>query len=472
MPTQPIPFTSLNKSVDKSLPGFSQNQIDGYWDMYEGPDGPKFVWHKRPGLTLFSDLSEAGPVDGGYYWTRQQKLVAACNGKVFRIDSAGAETDVTGTASMVARVRPSFADVAGTNLYIASGGKIGQYPAASTGAYLTDGDAPTAVKHIGTINQILVGLQSDSERFDWADSGDPTAWSSSFANNETLPDLTNSFHVANAYLYFWGQNSLEVWRDDGATFVKELQGAIQRGCIAPYSVTNINGTFYWLDDNREVVRLNGLTPEIVSAPALSRYLRTFSTFSDARGDYLKMRGKHFYVLSFPVEGKTLVFDIGLNQWYEWSYYNSILAQHEAYLGNWVAEVPDWNKTLVGDRRTGKIWDVEGTTDDGADIRTVLRTDIIDRGAPDRWKTHSSLTLIFKRADTATTPKKMLVRWRDEGSTDWHPYREAEIEAQSQTELRVNIRRCGRYKRRQWEFVMSDATQAAMLSATESFEYGR
>jgi hypothetical protein len=109
MPTQPIPFTSLNKSVDKSLPGFSQNQIDGYWDMYEGPDGPKFVWHKRPGLTLFSDLSEAGPVDGGYYWTRQQKLVTACNGKVFRIDSAGAETDVTGTASMVSRVRPSFA---------------------------------------------------------------------------------------------------------------------------------------------------------------------------------------------------------------------------------------------------------------------------------------------------------------------------------------------------------------------------
>jgi hypothetical protein len=41
-------------------------------------------------------------------------------------------------------------------------------------------------------------------------------------------------------------------------------------------------------------------------------------FEDAIGDYLFIDGKHFYMLSFPGEQKTLVYDIAMNQWYEWS----------------------------------------------------------------------------------------------------------------------------------------------------------
>lgn len=136
------------------------------------------------------------------------------------------------------------------------------------------------------------------------------------------------------------------------------------------------------------------------------------------------------------------------------------------------EAPEWNKTLVGDRRTGKVWEMTGTTDDGANIRTVIRTDFIDRGQSDNWKFSHDLTLIFKRADTNTTPKTMGIRWRDEGATDWSATQEVEIEAQDRTELRVQVRRLGRYKRRQWEFIMSDPTQAALLSVTERFDYGR
>lgn len=472
MPTLQIPFTSLNKSVDKSLSTFTQGQIDGYFLPYDSPDGTKFVWHKRPGKSLFCALGENGPVDGLHYWPRQQKLYSACNGKVFRITDTGTAADVTGTAAMVSRFRPSFADVAGTNLYIASGGKIGEFPAAGNGSYLADVDAPTAVNFLATVNQTLVAQRAAASRFDWSNSAAPTVWDGLFANAEAEPDVTQAMSIANNYLYFFGQNTTEVWRDDGTTFVRETQGAIARGTLAKHSVTNINGAHYFLDNTREVCRLNGFTPEVVSNPALSAYIRTFSTFADAIGDYLQTNGKHFYILSFPTEGKTLAHDLALNQWHEWSYWNPILAQHEAWIGNCLAEAPEWNKTLVGDRRTGNIWEIGGTTDGGDDIRTVIRTDFIDRGQPDNFKFSHDLTLIFKRADTATTPKKMLVRWRDEGSTDWDQGEEVEIEAQSKTELRVQIRRLGRYKRRQWEFVMADATQAALLSATERFDYGR
>jgi hypothetical protein len=93
----PIPFTALDKSADK--PGQStwhQGQFDGYWQRHNTADGPRFLWTKRPGLTEFCNLGEGAPVNGLYFWTRQDRLFSVCNGKVFVITEAGAETHLTG----------------------------------------------------------------------------------------------------------------------------------------------------------------------------------------------------------------------------------------------------------------------------------------------------------------------------------------------------------------------------------------
>ena len=475
MPTLPLPFTSLNKSVDKTTTTvFNQNQRDGYWQNYQSPDGPRMIWRKRPGFELFKNLSENSQIDGLHYWKRQNYTYASCNGKMYKLESDATTTDVTGTASMVKNVRPSFTDIAGTNLYAASSGKIAEYPAASTGAFISDGDAPTLVRFIAVNNQILIALRDSSSRFDWSQTGDPTSWDGEFANAEASPDITQSFKVANSYLYFPGSESIEIWRDNGVNFVREEQGAIQRGCIASYSFTEIQGAFFWLDDNREVSVLDGLSISVISNPDLTTYLRSFNSVADALGNYLKVCGKHFYILSFPTEEKTLVYDISLKQWYEWGYYNQTTAEYERWLGNDVVHASDWNKVLAGDRRSGVIYSISetATTDNGDPIRTVLRTDFIDRGRPESYKRCHELTLIFKRADTNTTPKSMQIRWRDEGKTDWNNGRTVKIQEQGRTELRVNIRRLSSYRRRQWEFIMQDETVSDLLSAEERFDFGR
>lgn len=475
MPTKPILFSPLDKSADKpDTSVFNQNQRDGYWQEYQSPDGPKLIWRKRPGLTLFKNLMENSRIDGLHYWTRQQYTYASTGGKMYRITSAAASADVTGTASMAIGVRPSFTDLAGTNLYAASSGRIGEFPAASTGTYIADADAPTAVRFIGANNQILIALNDESSRFDWSETAAPTNWTGQFATAEASPGLTQSFHVANAYLYFFGQEDLEIWRDNGVVFVRETQGSIQRGCIAPYSVKEIQGSFFWLDDNREVSRIDGFSISVISNPVLTDYIRSFTSVADARGDYLKIAGKHFYILSFPVERKTLVYDITLNHWYEWGYYNTVSAEYDAWIGCNIAHANDWNKVLAGDRRTAIIYEVttSATTDNGNPIRTVLRTDFIDHGRPESYKSSHELTLVFKRADTNATPGTMQIRYRDDGKTDWSPARTVNIEAQGYTEVRVNTRRLGIYRRRQWEFIMSDPTLSAMVSAEERFDYGR
>jgi hypothetical protein len=156
----PIPFTALDKSADKTGQStWHQGQFDGYWQRHNTADGPKFLWTKRPGLTEFCDLGESAKVDGLHYWTRQDVLAASCNGKMFKVTETGTKTDITGTASMTAGNRAIFADVLGSNLYAASGGQIGSYPSSGTGAYIVDAQAPTAVRFIGTINQVLVALK-------------------------------------------------------------------------------------------------------------------------------------------------------------------------------------------------------------------------------------------------------------------------------------------------------------------------
>ena len=473
MPLRPIPFTAMDKSIDKpGLSTFSQGQYDGYWQEYVSPDGPRFVWARRPGKTLFCDLGQPAGIDGGYYWHRQNLVHVACNGKVFRIGQTGTTEDVTGTAAMVPGNRPTFTDIAGSDLYIASGGRIGKFASDGNGAYIASVNAPTQVRFVGTVNKTLVALRDDDERFDWADAAEPDTWMGEYSNAEAAPDIVLSMIVANNYLYFHGQNTIEIWRDDGSTFVRETQGAIQLGTLARYSVCNINGILYGLDSNREVSRLVGFQVETISNPQLTRYLKTFSSVLDARGDYLAVEGRRFYVLSFPVEGKTLVYDIGLNQWYEWSYWETMSASRRAWIGSCVIDASGWNKTLVGDRTNSKIYEMTGTSDAGNLIRTVLQTDFVDRGDPSRNKFCSEVTFRFKRSDTATTPHVVSVSWRDDGDTRWQHGQIADIESQGATEMMVRFRRLGKYRKRQWRITMTDATQSALLSAQERFSYGR
>jgi hypothetical protein len=81
-------------------------------------------------------------------------------------------------------------------------------------------------------------------------------------------------------------------------------------------------------------------------------------------------------------------------------------------------------------------------------------------------------LTFRRADTAQSPKKMAISWRDNGETAWSATEQVEIESIGKTTTRVNLRRLGAYKSRVWRFSMTDATQAALIDAKERFEIGR
>jgi hypothetical protein len=255
---------------------------------------------RRAGLVELCDLGTSLPVDGLYWWNRENICIAVSGGNVFKItNSNGSFTDIT-SDTLEESGRVSFAEWSDA-VYMANGGTI-VGASTSTTTEVADADAPTTVSHVAVIHKYLLALETGTERMWFSVVSDPTNWDSDWVSAEAKFDLLRAIGVSNDEIYLVGSETTEVWRDDGSTpIVKELQGYVQAGIIAPNSFTLCKGQWYWLDDERKVVRLVERTPEVLSV-TMNKYIQDFASVTDATGDYISMQGRPFYVLSFPTEG--------------------------------------------------------------------------------------------------------------------------------------------------------------------------
>ena len=488
-----IPFIVPDeKEIDDfNLTDYSRRQVNGILTLGLSPTGEQtLVWSVRPGFSEFADLGTDAKIDGMYWWTRQQVLVAVSDGRVFYISQDGTVSEKTGTATQVAGERPSFADVDGTQLFIASSGRIGVYStgAGDDGYYIADVDAPTNVTHLGTINKILIALKANSEQFYWSGSNNPEVWSSDLASAETDTDLAVGLHVTRSEVMILGQSSIETWRDNGTTFVRELQGFIPVGVIAPHSFTKINDSYFWLSNNREVMKMTGRQFQVISNP-YKKFIKGLSIVNDAAGFLVKSEGKRLYVLQFPTEDKTLVYDIDLDRWCEWDSYNG--SGYERCIANCYCECPLWGITSAGDSSTGVIYIMDSSykQDNDQPIRGLIRTDFINRGASNYKKFSSKLIFNFKRTevyDPLTIDDEVItiggeplyiggsscsLRYRDNGKKNWSSSIQVYMESGNSTDSRFELRRLGGYYSRQYELVFTAQTNSIFTSAEEEFSYG-
>jgi hypothetical protein len=294
-------------------------------------------------------------------------------------------------------------------------------------------------------------------------------------SKEAQFDLLQAVAVSDLELFLVGQKTLEVWFNDGATpFARTSQGFVQRGTIAPYSFTYCaaDASFYWLDNNRHVVKLQGRTPVPV-ALTMTKYLQEFSTVTDATGDYLEITGRPYYVLSFPTEGKCLALDLTRGAWCRWGYWNSSTATHDRFRGNCFCLAPGWNFALVGDRANGKIYKFGATAydDDGDDLVSLLRTAHYNHGTEAKRKYCNGLYVRLKRTNVVTldeTPD-LIVRYRDNGATPWKSDRTITLQQVGKTEFRGKLTRLGSYYSRQWEFSLSDPYPLCLVSVEEDVD---
>ena len=244
-----LPFNiGLNKAIDEiGLKGYGV-ALQDCWVDEEGNV------HRRPGLSLLCDLGTGAAVDGLYWWDDQSLVIAISDGEIYKITASdGTKAQISGGDEFESGTRVEFSNF-GSTLYAANGAKIIAITTTTTTA-MVDADAPTTVSHPVELDTYLLANETGSAYLHYSAVGAPTTWDAEYVTAEAKSDDLVAVISENLELYLMGKRTLEVWYDDGSTpFVRQSQGYINSGCIAPYSFRVCADVLYWLDQERNVVR--------------------------------------------------------------------------------------------------------------------------------------------------------------------------------------------------------------------------
>jgi hypothetical protein len=350
MPFTKIPINPpLYQNVDgDELVDLSAERHDTYRD-----DTGSTV--RRPGLVEFVDFGTSG-IDGFYYWEYKSLLYVVTNGDFYSLSSDGVKTLIESNIYN-SGARPTFteAQYPTSKLYSANGGKIVVFDG-TTASVMSDSDAPTSVTHVNVFDTYLTANEIGTEKMHYSVVGTPETWNAEFIRAEGKPDNVLAIGAAWDELSLFGTRTTQNFYDDGATPFAAIGGAlIEYGIASPYSLQLIDNSWFYINRERRVVRLSGRQPQVVSIP-VDRIISGLTVISDAIGDHLTVDGRTFYVLTFPTEGKTIVYDYVKNEWAgEWNWWDTVNAQYKRWRGNCITYVPDWNMHLVGDYAISRRW---------------------------------------------------------------------------------------------------------------------
>jgi len=300
-----------------------------------------------PGLTEFSDIS-TDPVRGMAMF--QGTLCAVVGDRFYTIDSTGTATNEGGVN---AGTDPVIMVGNPTQLAVLSG-------SSANDLYVWDGATLTAVAdpdylgavHMAYLDGYLVAVRPNSGRFAISDLLDFTAWDAlNFANAEGAPDYTIAVASVHRELWFFGETTTEIWYNSGnADFPMQRNqgGFVERGCGAPNSVVTADNSVFWLGNDGIVYRGEGYTPRRISTHAIEAAFSGYADTSSGVGWTYTERGHTFYVLSFAEA--TWCYDMSTGLWAERASYQ---------LNRWRPDnsAIGFNKLLVGDHETGKIYEM-------------------------------------------------------------------------------------------------------------------
>jgi hypothetical protein len=403
------------------------------------------------------------------------------------------------------------------------------YVSAGDASVMVDSEAPLNVTHVAFIDGYVMANHKDTSIIQFSNLDNGLVWDAlDFFSAKTAGDDALALSIVWREIFIAGRDTVDYYWNDGATPFSRLEGAyIERGIAAPYSLIFADSTYFWLDHTRRFIRLNGRSPEIISTP-FDKVIQGYTTVSDCMADLVEIKGRPWIIWHFPTEEKTLVYDLMLKTWYEWGKWDSGSQTYQRWLGNCVCYARDWNKWLIGGRGTGaEIWelDLDTRTDDGATIRTVRRTSLVDHdtltrkrskaiyikikrgvgfsaGSPsevvgtdtlnytcirdhtssssDRPITGANWKFYWEQSGAAGIPwvtatsydanmPVVTFRWKDDNKNTWGNDHQLELGKSGQTETVLSYKRLGIYKTRQWEFIMTDAVPLILCDIEEDVE---
>lgn len=289
--------------------GVAQNSSETLINMYAHIDisgKSQLVRHQRPGLTLAHAQSGVKRgieefVHGHYAVIRD--IFYKFNGTA--LTPLGTLGTNIGNVTMITDDNNNVAISDGVTLY---------HYAASTGLF-TLPTTPTTVGTLAILDGFGIYNEPNSGTFYISALNDLTDWDAlDFATAEDHPDPIIRVFTSHNEIWFFGTETIEVWRNIGAqTFPFAPNTTIERGCAAAYSVASEDNTLFWLGDDHIVYRADGYRPARISTDAIDHWIADAPDASTGKAFIYTHHGHKFYVLTFPDYG-TRQYNVATGFW--------------------------------------------------------------------------------------------------------------------------------------------------------------
>ncbi len=298
----------------RALPLSAQRAVNLYAEQQPADAKSRVPLNNAPGIVSVATAGSSTDTGRGAH-TMAGTLYVVIGTRLYSVSRQGVTTDL---GEIAGSGRVSMDDN-GSQLCIVNGSEGYIYRVAGGLAQITDPDfrpADTVTYQDG----YFIFNESGTGNFFISNLLDGFAYTATdFANAEGASDNVVAVFSNHREIWVFGELTTEIYFNSGDTdfpFDRIAGSFIERGCAAPHSVTRLDNTLIWLGEDRIVYRAQGYTPQRISQHAIEHAIEAYSTISDAFAFSFTMAGHKFYVLTFPTEGATWVWDASTSLWHE------------------------------------------------------------------------------------------------------------------------------------------------------------
>lgn len=288
-----------------------------------------------------------------------------------------------------------------------------------------------------------------------------------FAVKEGSPDLIVSVLVDHEVAWFFGDNTTEIFRDTGAaTFplVRDTGGFMQQGCAAPWSAVSLNTGVAWIGGdtlgNAAAWYAQAYVPARISTHAVETAWASYPVINDATAYVYEMAGHIFWVINFPTQGATWVYDAIEQFWHE---RGSLIAGAQGrHLVSCHAFA--FGAHYVGDFSSGNLYllSPNAFTDNGAAITRIRTAPHISDDM--NWTFYENFQLDMETSASAGT---VTLDYSNDGGHTFgalHTVSSAAASGYGNFWHRVIWRRLGRSRDRVFRITITAAIKIALINA--------
>lgn len=432
--------------------------------------------YPTPGLTTVVDFG-SGEVRGLHTLPGNQTMLAVVGGTVYSI-SRGFAYLVVGT--LTTATGPVYITDNGASAYFTDGSGFRYAYTWGTGTFstLTDGGF-TGANVCDEVDNYIIYNRPGTNQWGCTSAGSVVSTSLSFAAKIGSSDNIVSLIADHRQVLLLGENYSERWIDTGSfpfPFAIIPGSSMQHGLAAQNSVSRLGeGVAFLARDTRgqATVVLWGATmpsPLRISTFAIENAIQSYAVTDDAIAYTYTQAGHEFYVLTFPTEDVTWVYDLSTStperpMWHRRAWRDSygVLHRHRSNCSTLFG-----GDTIVGDFENGKIYkfDQSNYTDAGDVIPCIRRCRHLTQDLNRVF--YEDIQIQFQpgvglQSGQGSDPE-CLLRWSNDGGFTFGNDHVLKIGKVGQYKRRAMKRRLGWARDRVFEIEVTDPVYRVVVSA--------